>query len=210
LAKARAENLCVSFIPNAWQVPASMWFDEDKAVEAFRTGKGIAWGDHDGRLYCGVAAFYRNAYRASLVAEWLPALDGVVDKLEQGIAVADVGCGHGHSTMLMAEAYPNSVFHGFDTHGGSIWEARNNAREAGLDARLTYEVADAGEFPGRGYGLICLLCTTWATRCRRRNMPHKRSQLTAPCSWSSLSQTTASRTTTAANHGSSRRADVVG
>ena len=67
------------FIPNAWQVPASMWLDEDKAVEAFRTGAGVSWGDHDGRLYCGVAAFYRNAYRGSLVAEWLPALDGVVE-----------------------------------------------------------------------------------------------------------------------------------
>jgi SAM-dependent methyltransferase len=143
------------FIPNAWQVPASMWFDEDKAIEAFRTGTGIAWGDHDGRLYCGVAAFYRNAYRASLVSEWLPALDGVVDKLEQGIAVADIGCGHGHSTVLMAEAFSRSVFRGFDVHGASIVEARNNARETGLDSRTAFEVAGAGEYPGRGYGLIC-------------------------------------------------------
>ena len=104
------------FIPNAWAVPASMWFDEDKAVEAFRTGKGIPWGDHDGRLYCGVAAFYRNAYRGSLVSEWLPALDGVVEKLAAGAVVADVGCGYGHSTILMAQAIPGSRFHGFDTH----------------------------------------------------------------------------------------------
>jgi hypothetical protein len=73
------------YIPPAWQVPASMWFDEAKAVDAFRTGKGVAWGDHDGRLYCGVAAFYRNGYRGSLVSEWLPALDGVVERLEAGI-----------------------------------------------------------------------------------------------------------------------------
>ena len=73
------------YIPHAWNVPASMWFDEDKALEAFRTGKGVAWGEHDGRLACGVAAFYRNGYRASLVSEWLPALDGVVEQLEAGI-----------------------------------------------------------------------------------------------------------------------------
>jgi hypothetical protein len=123
------------FFPPAWQVPASMWFDEDKAIEAFRTGKGVAWGEHDGRLYCGVAAFYRNAYRGSLVSEWLPALDGVVEQLEAGIAVADVGCGHGHSTVLMAQAFPRSRFYGFDAHAASIEEARRKAAEAGLGAR---------------------------------------------------------------------------
>src|SRR5919205_989214 len=101
------------FIPNAWSVPASMWFDEEKAVEAFRGGTGVPWGGHDGRLYCGVAAFYRNAYRGSLVSEWLPSLDGVVEKLEAGAVVADIGCGYGHSTMLMAEAFPASRFFGF-------------------------------------------------------------------------------------------------
>jgi hypothetical protein len=95
-----------AFLPSAWSVPASMWFDEDKAVEAFRTGKGVPWGDHHARLHCGVAAFYRNAYRASLVQEWLPALDGVVEKLKLGGLVADVGCGHGHSTTLLARAFP--------------------------------------------------------------------------------------------------------
>lgn len=119
------------FIPNAWAVPASMWFDEDKAVEAFRTGKGVPWGEHDGRLYCGVAAFYRNAYRASLVSEWLPALEGVVEKLKAGAVVADVGCGYGHSTILMAQAFPASRFTGFDTHPGSVAEARRLAAEAG-------------------------------------------------------------------------------
>jgi SAM-dependent methyltransferase len=143
------------YIPSAWQVPASMWFDENKAIEAFRTGKGVAWGDHDGRLFCGVAAFYRNAYRGSLVSEWLPALDGVVERLEAGIDVADVGCGHGHSTLLMAEAFPRSRFHGFDAHAASIEEARRNAADAGLSERVTFDVARAADYPDKHYGLIC-------------------------------------------------------
>jgi SAM-dependent methyltransferase len=143
------------YLPNAWQVPASMWFDEHKTIEAFRTGKGVSWGQHDQRLYCGVAAFYRNAYRGSLVQEWLPALDGVVEQLQRGIAVADVGCGHGHSTLLMAQAFPRSRFFGFDTHVGSIEAARQHATDAGLSERVTFEVARADTYPGRDYGLIC-------------------------------------------------------
>jgi SAM-dependent methyltransferase len=143
------------FIPHAWNVPASMWFDEGKAIEAFRTGKGMAWGEHDGRLFCGVAAFYRNAYRGSLVSQWLPALDGVVERLDAGITVADVGCGYGHSTLLMAEAFPRSRFHGFDVHSDSIEEARRNAAEAGLTERVAFEVARAVDYSGKSYGLIC-------------------------------------------------------
>ncbi len=142
------------FIPNAWAVPASMWFDEDKAVEAFRSGKGNPWGDHDWRLSCGVAAFYRNAYRGSLVSEWLPALDGVVEKLKAGAVVADVGCGYGHSTTLMAQAFPASRFHGFDTHPGSVAEAQRLAAEAGIN-QATFAVARADQYPGTGYDLIC-------------------------------------------------------
>jgi SAM-dependent methyltransferase len=143
------------FMPSAWQVPASMWFDEDKALEAFRRGRGVSWGEHDERLHRGVASFYRNAYRGSLLAEWLPALDGVVERLEAGITVADVGCGHGHSTILMAEAYPNSRFIGFDTHAASIDAAQRNAAEAGLGHRVRFEVADAVGYPEVGYDLIC-------------------------------------------------------
>lgn len=143
------------FIPNAWNVPASMWADEDKAIEAFRTGNGVAWGAHDARLFCGVAAFYRNAYRTTLVPEWLPALDGVVERLEAGIPVADIGCGHGHSTVLMAEAFPRSRFHGFDVHPESIDEARRNADDAGVGSRVSFEVGRASDFPGRDYGLVC-------------------------------------------------------
>jgi SAM-dependent methyltransferase len=143
------------YIPHAWNVPASMWFDEPKALDAFRTGKGIAWGEHDVRLSCGSAAFYRNGYRAALVPEWLPALGGVVKQLETGIEVADVGCGHGHSTLLMAEAFPNSRFHGFDTHPDSLAEARRNAASAGLSDRIDYALSRADDYPDGGYGLIC-------------------------------------------------------
>lgn len=143
------------YIPHAWQVPASMWFDEEKAVNAFRTGRGVGWGDHDGRLYCGVAAFYRNAYRGSLVAEWLPALDGVVQKLTEGISVADVGCGHGHSTLLMAEAFTRSRFFGFDVHRASIDEAKHHAAAAGVGSQVSFDVARATDYPGDHYGLIC-------------------------------------------------------
>ncbi|MDX5433267.1 MAG: class I SAM-dependent methyltransferase [Halomonas sp.] len=143
------------FIPHAWQVPASMWFDEERTLEAFRTGKGVAWGDHDSRLQCGVAAFYRNGYRASLVPEWLPALEGVVEQLEAGITVADVGCGHGHSTVLMAKAFPNSHFHGFDVHPASIKAARQNAAAAGVADRVSFELTQAVTYPDKQYGLIC-------------------------------------------------------
>jgi SAM-dependent methyltransferase len=143
------------FIPPAWNVPASMWFDEDKTLDAFRTGNGVAWGEHDERMSCGVAAFYRNGYRASLVPQWLPALDGVVEQLQAGIAVADIGCGHGHSTVLMAQAFPNSRFHGFDAHAASVKAAQRNAAAGDVSTRASFEVADAVTYANRQYGLIC-------------------------------------------------------
>jgi SAM-dependent methyltransferase len=150
-----ADETSPVFIPPAWEVVASMWADEDKAIDAFNTGKGVRWGDHDERLYCGVAAFYRNAYRGSLVQEWLPALDGVTDKLTRGAKVADIGCGHGHSTVLMAQAYPKSKFWGFDGHKGSVEAAKKVAKTAGIANRVTFEVADAKAYPKQDYDLIC-------------------------------------------------------
>jgi ubiquinone/menaquinone biosynthesis C-methylase UbiE len=152
-----ADDTSPVFIPNAWEVTASMWFDEAKTIEAFRTGKGIAWGDHHERLYCGVAAFFRNGYAASLVPDWLPALTGMVPKLEAGAKVADIGCGHGHSTVLMAKAFPKSRFWGFDTHAGSIAEAREVAKREGVADRVSFEVIKAGDYPAPdgGYDLIC-------------------------------------------------------
>jgi SAM-dependent methyltransferase len=155
-AMVLADSTSPVFIPSAWQVPASMWFDEERALSAFRTGKGISWGEHDHRLYCGVAAFYRNAYQASLIPEWLPALDGVVDKLKAGATVADVGCGHGHSTVLMAKEFPKSRFWGIDVHEPSILAARENAAEAGVADRVTFEVAKADTYESRGYDFICM------------------------------------------------------
>ena len=143
------------FFPPAWEVPLSMWLDEAKAMDAFRTGKGIAWDDHDARLYHGVAAFYRNAYRNHLVSDWLPALTAVVTKLQAGARVADIGCGHGYSTIFMAEAYPKSQFWGFDFHSGSIAAAQRQAQERGVMDRVNFEVADAKTYRAKNFDLIC-------------------------------------------------------
>jgi SAM-dependent methyltransferase len=143
------------FVPAAFDVPASMWLDQERTLEAFRTGEGVPWGDHHERLHRGVAGFYRNAYGAALVPEWLPALVGVVEKLERGGRVVDVGCGHGHSTVLMAAAFPRSRFVGVDTHAESIEAARANAEAAGVADRVAFERADATSYTGAGYDLIC-------------------------------------------------------
>ena len=144
-----------AFLPDAFEIPASMWFDQERTLEAFRTGAGIPWGEHDGRLYCGISSIYRNAYRASLVAEWLPALDGVVATLERGGHVADVGCGHGHATVLMAAAFERSRFVGYDTHGASLDHARGEAAAAGMADRVDFRAGDAGSYAGTGFDLIC-------------------------------------------------------
>lgn len=139
----------------AFDVVASMWLDEHLTLEAFRTGKGVPWGAHDDRLSHGVAAFFRTGYRAMLVPEWLAGMDGVIDRLNAGAAVADIGCGHGHSTVLMADAFPRSRFYGYDTHAGSIAAARENARSAGVADRVTFEVGTAKDYAAHGLDLIC-------------------------------------------------------
>ena len=139
----------------AFNVPAAMWHGEERAIRAFRTGEGVPWGAHHERLFCGIGAFYRNAYAGTLVPQWLPAMDGVVERLEAGAKVADVGCGHGHSTVLMAQAFPRSRFHGYDTHAESIAAARTHAAEAGVADRVTFSVANATGYPEDGFDLIC-------------------------------------------------------
>jgi SAM-dependent methyltransferase len=128
----------------------ALYATEDRLVEAFRTGEGVGWGEHDAALFEGTAAFFRPGYAAALVPEWLPAMPGVVEKLERGARVADVGCGHGHSTLLMADAFPNSTFHGYDFHAPSIEAARANVAEQ----KVTFDVATAQDFPGGPYDLI--------------------------------------------------------
>jgi ubiquinone/menaquinone biosynthesis C-methylase UbiE len=150
-----AEEDSPVFLPPAWEVPASMFLDEEKTIQAFRTGKGVAWNEHNERLFSGVAAFYRNGYRNSLVREWLPALRGVEDKLRAGAKVADVGCGHGHSTILMAEAFPQSRFWGFDYHDQSIETARSYVRNTTVADRVSFAVAGATSYPADAFDLIC-------------------------------------------------------
>jgi len=124
-----------------------------RMAEAFRTGKGLGWGDHCNCLFCGTEKFFGPGYRANLIANWLPQLDGVVAKLQAGGKVADVGCGHGISTILMAQAFPNTHFFGFDYHQASIDRARELANDAGV-ANITFEVARAKEYPGKNYDLV--------------------------------------------------------
>ncbi len=143
------------FVPPAWDVPASMFMDAGDTIEAFRTGRGVAWGDRHPALHEGIASFYRNAYRASIAGEWIPALDGVAQRLAEGGAVADVGCGHGHSAIAIAEAFPAAHVDGIDSHAPSIDAARDHARAAGVGDRVAFQVGDARAYPGRGYDLIC-------------------------------------------------------
>jgi len=134
---------------------AGFWAGADRAAEAFRTGAGVPWADHDPRLHSGTARFFGPLYRRSLVGEWLPALDGVAESLERGARVLDVGCGRGLSTRLMAEAFPASRFHGVDPHDPSIRQADAAAVEAGLAGRLTYDVGAAGTDVGGDWDVVC-------------------------------------------------------
>jgi 2-polyprenyl-3-methyl-5-hydroxy-6-metoxy-1,4-benzoquinol methylase len=132
----------------AFEVLSSFWIDEPKVAESFRHGRGLPWHDHSQCLFRGTERFFRPGYNANLVSSWLPALDGMVARLERGATVADVGCGHGTSTLVMARAYPNSTFVGFDYHAPSVECAREAARDLGLD-NARFEVADASHFEGR-------------------------------------------------------------
>src|SRR6185312_631824 len=144
------------FLGGAFETIASCYADHDKFVDAFRTGSGVGWAEHDHRLFTGVLRLFRPGYAAHLVDEWLPALDGVVEKLRAGAKVADVGCGRGASTIIMAQAFDRSTFTGFDIHQPSILAARTAATGAGVTNRATFEVAAAKDIPGEGYDLICL------------------------------------------------------
>ncbi len=136
-----------------FQALVATYADRPRLVDAFKTGSGLCWTEHCNCLFCGTDRFFRPGYKANLLSSWLPALDGVVEKLERGAKVADVGCGHGSSTVIMAEAFPNSEFIGFDFHDASIEEARIKAR--GLP-NVRFETARAQDYPGGDFDLVTL------------------------------------------------------
>ncbi|MDB5396713.1 MAG: SAM-dependent methyltransferase [Rhodospirillales bacterium] len=142
------------FMPGFADMIQSLWRDEPKITEAFRTGKGVGWHEHDSCLFRGTERFFRPGYAANLVESWLPALDGMVEKLRSGARVADVGCGHGASTVIMAKAFPNSEFVGFDYHAPSVEHASRAAKDEGLHDNVRFVVAAAKDFPGHDYDLV--------------------------------------------------------
>jgi len=155
-ALALADEDSPFYILGVYDLIASLYTDEDRIIESFRSGSGMGWHEHDQRLFRGTERFFRPGYRAHLVTEWIPALDGVKEKLQRGAKVADVGCGHGASTIIMAQAFPNSRFSGFDYHAESIERARHAANEAGVADRVVFEAASAKEYPGHDYDLVCV------------------------------------------------------
>jgi SAM-dependent methyltransferase len=144
------------FLAGAFETIASCYADHDVVADAFRSGAGIGWHAHDERLFTGVVRLFRPGYAAHLVQDWLPRLDGVVAKLQAGAKVADVGCGYGASTIIMAEAFEASRFHGFDPHQPSIASARAAAAAAGVQQRTTFDLETAEDLPHDGYDLVCL------------------------------------------------------
>ena len=153
-ALALADETSPVFLPGFFEIVSACIKDEPKVTEAFRTGKGLGWHEHDHCLFAGTERFFRPNYRAHLIGEWIPALGDVESKLKAGAKVADVGCGLGTSTILMAQAYPKSTFVGFDYHPASIQMAQEAAAKAGVSERIQFEVASAKEYPGEGYQLV--------------------------------------------------------
>jgi len=148
-AIALADDKSPFFVGGGFQVLMGMMKAESRIAEAFMTGDGMFWGEHDSDLFEGTERFFRPGYAAHLVGSWIPSLDGVKEKLERGAAVADIGCGHGASTIIMALAYPKSKFFGFDNHAPSINRAHRSAHEAGVADRVVFEIAGATNFPAR-------------------------------------------------------------
>ncbi len=141
------------FMTGAFYAISSLYFDEAKIEKAFKTGEGVSWGNHNSCLFCGTEKFFSPSYEGNLIDNWLPALDGVVEKLQQGAKVADIGCGHAASTIIMAKAFPNSTFIGYDFHDKSIEQAKERAKDAGV-GNVSFEVATAKDFPGNDYDFI--------------------------------------------------------
>jgi 2-polyprenyl-3-methyl-5-hydroxy-6-metoxy-1,4-benzoquinol methylase len=158
-AAALADETSPAFLPGAFQLIAAAMRAEPRIAQAFRSGGGLDWGEQDPILFAGTERFFRAGYLGNLIGAWIPALDGVEAKLKRGARVADVGCGHGASTILMARSYPSSTFIGVDTHAPSIEIARRRARDAGVADRVRFEVSGAQDFAGGDYDLVaCFDC----------------------------------------------------
>jgi SAM-dependent methyltransferase len=153
-AVALTDESSPAFVAGAFQVLVSTVYALPRILENVRTGQGMAWGEHHPDLFEGTERFFKPGYIGNLVSAWIPALDGVQQKLEAGATVADVGCGHGATTIIMAEAFPNSRFVGFDYHEPSIERARRAAAEAGVADRVEFHLAESADFPGEGYDLV--------------------------------------------------------
>ena len=145
-----------AFIPGAFEIAVAQFKAIPKMTQALRTGLGLGWHEHDACLFAGTERFFRPGYAANLVSSWIPALNGIEKRLKAGATVADVGCGHGASTLIMAEAYPTSTFVGFDYHEPSIAHARAAAKKAGVADRVSFEVASAKSYPGEAYDLVTM------------------------------------------------------
>ena len=145
------------FLVPALEVASSLWLDEDMVADVFRTGEGIAWSEHHHRLFCGSAALFRPGYKAHLSTSWIAALEGVEEKLRGGAKVADVGCGHGASTIAMAKEFPSSIFYGLDSHPESIEIARRCSKDEGVEGNTRFLVATAKEYREGDFDLICFM-----------------------------------------------------
>ncbi len=155
-AVALTDESSAAYLPGFFQLALGSVIDSPTITEKARTGEGFGWGEHVHDVHEGCERFFRPGYNAHLVAEWLPALDGVVDKLERGALVADVGCGHGASTILMAQAYPNLTVVGSDYHDGSIETARRRASDAGVADRVSFQISPAASYGGTGYDVVTM------------------------------------------------------
>ena len=153
-AMAFADESSPAYVLGGYHLISASYKDREKTSERFRAGEGMGWHEHDPELFMGTERFFRPGYRAHLVNEWIPALEGVQEKLGDGGSIADVGCGHGVSTILMAEAFPDADVHGFDYHDRSIQRARELAGDEGVSGNVSFGVASAKEFPGEGYDLV--------------------------------------------------------
>ena len=151
-----ADESSPAYLPGAFYISAALFRDGDKMLNAFKTGNGVGWHEHDPDLFRGTEMFFRPGYVANIVSSWLPALDGVVAKLQRGGKVADIGCGHGASTIIMAKAYPNSKFVGYDYHDKSIQEAKKAADREGVAGRVNFEIASAKAYTGKDFDLVTI------------------------------------------------------